>query len=104
MKKLTLLVGGTAAIVGAAVLWKRYRHSMQRAWEEARRRGSAWSETASEVERDLGAAAREAARAADEFEDELKEAARQAGKAADAASEAVDEFNAAVQTPPDHTA
>ena len=103
MKKLTLLVGGTVAIFGAAVLWKRYRHSVQMAWEDVRRRGSSLSESASEVERDVGAAAREAAAAADEFEDELKEAARQAGKAADAASEAVDEFNAAVQTSPDQT-
>ena len=103
MKKLTLLVGGIVAIVGAVLLSKRHRHSMQTAWEEARRRGSAWSEAASEVERDLGDAAREAARTAEEFGDDLKEAARQAGKAADAASEAVDEFNAAVQTPPDHT-
>ena len=104
MKKLTLLVGGIVAIVGAVVIGRRHRRSVQDAWAEARRKGSAWSETASEVEHDLGAAAREAARAADELGDDLEEAARQAGKAADAASEAVDEFNAAVQTPPDHTA
>jgi gas vesicle protein len=114
MRKLTLSLAAVIAIAAVAALWKRDRQSVKDAWDKARRTASSWStaaareatkaaETASEIEHDLGDAARQASRSTDEVGDELMNVVREPGKAADAASEAADELKAAVESPPERT-